>query len=585
MDRRIPLRERCVGVLALVTLAGCTAPRLSSHLAHDAGIAGVPTVAGDGSEAPDAGAVCTTATVSGPTIVNTSAGALRGALEDGTLIFRGIPYAEPPTGDRRFRPPEDKTCWSGVRDALEFGHDCPQIPLLGDGEVEGDEDCLVLNVWAPAAPRPDGKLRPVMFFIHGGGNFFGSSDMVLAQVNLYDGKALSKQDVVVVTINYRIGALGFLAHPDLMGEAGGAGGTNWGHLDQLAALRWVQANIAAFGGDAAQVTVFGESAGGMAVCALLASPLAKGLFSAAIMESGGCTASTPAQRLPLASRIVAEVGCTGAADVPACLRQVPASAYVKAVTLLENLNHFGYGLDLAFEAIIDGHLLTEPPLDSIAAGRFNKVPFMIGSNTDEFELFALMIPQSLFSSCSAYTSLIRGELGSAADMLLAAYPCTRDQDAHAAFVALATDGLFTCPAREIARVMVKQVPTYRYLFSYVRADPFFKALRAFHSSELAFVFGSYVHPSYTPPASEDALGDQMQRYWARFAEAHDPNGPKSPNDPSGAAGAGRGMTASSTVSWPAYDPAADDALRLDVPLSRTNGVRTANCDLWDKLSR
>jgi para-nitrobenzyl esterase len=236
------------------------------------------------------GGACTTDVMPGDGVVVTDHGAVRGVVSGDTYAYRGIPYAAPPVGPLRWRPPAPAACFDGVRDAAMFGARCPQTSDNGEGEVVGDEDCLQLNVVTPRAASAEP--RPILFWIHGGGFQSGSSSNETFGVNIYDPQeVVERTGVIVVTINYRLGPLGWLAHPTLAAEDSHQSTGNYGHLDQIAALAWVKANARAFGGDPDRVTIYGESAGGASVCNLISSPLAAGLFSGAIMQSGGCDAT------------------------------------------------------------------------------------------------------------------------------------------------------------------------------------------------------------------------------------------------------------------------------------------------------
>jgi para-nitrobenzyl esterase len=296
---------------------------------------------GTDASAPASRCVAVPSAPDDPLVVVTEAGELRGTDVGAASAFLGIPYAAPPVGEGRFRPPAAHACWEGVRPALAFGRVCPQ--LLASGGRFGDEDCLAANVWTPEARAT--TPRPVMVFIHGGAYLTGSGHQDLAfenSGNLYDGATLAtEQGAVVVTFNYRLGALGFFAHPALVAEDAHGSAGNYGTLDQIALLQWVQTNIRAFGGDPDRVMIFGESAGGLSTCLLLATPLARGLFHGALVESGGCQVATAASRLAQGEDIADRLGC----DDAACLRARPASDYVVAQRMRRPV-------DLRFRAIL-----------------------------------------------------------------------------------------------------------------------------------------------------------------------------------------------------------------------------------------
>src|SRR5437763_5992437 len=315
------------------------------------------------------------------TIVETTAGSVEGLVEDGLQVFRGIPYAQPPLGELRLRGPIAVEPWTGVRPAHTFGCWAPQAPPVTtlSGEMPGAqaEDCLALNVWTPST---DGA-RPVMVWIHGGGFVNGSGAS-----SLYGGSRLAARgDVVVVTVNYRLGVLGFLAHRDLADEACGGAAGNWGLLDQVAALRWVRENIAAFGGDPGNVTIFGESAGGMSVADLLVMPSARGLFRRAIVQSGPPNATTIERAEEVTAKLVAELGVAS----PAALRDVPTQAILdaQAVVVAERR---AAGLPLV--PGVDGVSIPTPPMQALADGAATGVDVMIGTNRDEAKMFMVSDP-------------------------------------------------------------------------------------------------------------------------------------------------------------------------------------------------
>src|SRR5262245_50502161 len=326
------------------------------------------------------------------TLIHLADGDVQGTVNEQTRQFLGIPFAAPPVGPLRWRPPEPPAPWQNVLQANAFAGACAQLASI-QGPASENEDCLYLNVWTPdPAPR---KRLPVMVWFHGGGNQQGSAGDPVpfpgVPGHFYDAHVLAQErGVVVVTINYRLNVFGFLAHAALAGEDPGhpyAG--NQGLLDQRAALQWVRANIVAFGGNQKKVTIFGESAGSEDVCLHVASPLSRKLFHRAISESGGCTTTTTtaANGAATPASLVAAVGCTGAPDELACLRQVPVA------TLLDQLRGDG-GIVQSFNfgPVVDGGFLPDQPRNLYDQRRFAKVPYILGSNTDEGTLFLLGVP-------------------------------------------------------------------------------------------------------------------------------------------------------------------------------------------------
>ncbi len=506
-----------------------------------------------GTATPDASTpeACRPPAAAGPLDVVTTHATVRGeALGADLRRHRGIRYAAPPVGELRWRAPAPPACAPAVVDALDYGPRCPQLDP-DRGTFAGAEDCLTVDVWSPAAPA---EPQPVMVFVHGGGNIVGAaSEAAFGAEPTFDGEVLARaQGAVVVTLQYRLGALGFFAH-----EALGEGGANWGLQDQVAALRWVQDNIAAFGGDPTRVLVFGESAGAANVCALLTMPSARGLFSAALMQSGGCGQPPLAERRAQGLELVEAAQCAGAAEPIACLRALGAEAVVRARPGVIDVAT-GRGTD--WGPAVDGALLPESPADAIAAGRDHPVPVIIGANLDETARSVAPI-----ASCAAYEALVRRHFPAGANAVLAIYPCADYPTPRDAFVALTSDLRFICPSRAVARARVRAgtAPLYRYFFTH-HLDNARQQQGAFHGLELAFVFGHLATPLYQPSAGELELSAAMGGYWARFAATGDPNG-------------------DGALAWPEYDASGDLHLELATPVRAADGVRAAQCDAWDRL--
>jgi para-nitrobenzyl esterase len=399
--------------------------------------------------------------------VTVDGGALAGRVDSasGALVFDGIPYAAPPVGELRWRPPRPVASWSGVRPANRLGNNCVQHQPYGDIDAAAagtSEDCLYLNVWTQST---EGR-RPVMVWIHGGGFFagFGGEER-------HNGGPLTRKGAVVVTLNYRLGAFGFMAHPALAADSPEHSSGNYGLLDQIAALQWVQRNIARFGGDPSRVTIFGESAGAMSVGTLIGSPLARGLFQRAILESG--TGTTLMQKRADAEaigiRIATALGVAGSDAVAAGrLRQAPADS-VLAVAVRTAPNR---GSPILFPSI-DGWVLPHPVDSAIATGSANVVPVIVGSNGDE------------------------------------------------------SQAVFGAPSRSFARLITSRGSrAYLYLYTRVGDDSASRRMGAYHSSEITFVFGRpaplQAVAGHTP--YDATLADAMSDYWAAFAASGDPNG-------------------------------------------------------------
>ena len=459
---------------------------------------------------------------SGPRVA-TDAGIVEGRVDSasGILHFSGIPYAAPPVGELRWRPPQPVTPWQGVRMADRPARNCMQVRVFDDIDAFAagvSEDCLYLNVWTAAT---SGTPRPVMVWIHGGGFFagFGGEER-------HHGARLAQKGAVVVTLNYRLGPLGFLAHPALSRESPHGVSGNYALLDQVAALGWVRRNIARFGGDPARVTIFGESAGAFSVGTLVASPLARGLFHGAILESG--TGMGFSQSRDVAEgdgvRYAFALGVTGTGpDAAARLRAIPAE------TLLAVLQRRPPAVPggapgspraaLRLAPVVDGWFLPMRPDSAVATGAANLVPAIVGSNADE------------------------------------------------------SSEIFGAPARALARTLAARgVPAWLYLFSRAGEDSASRARGAYHSAEITFVFGRPrpILASAGRAAYDSTLAEAMSDYWVAFAAGRDPNGPPA---------AGR------LPPWPRYDAATDAALELGATIVARQGVRRAVYDSLDALAR
>ena len=502
--------------------------------------------------APTAEQRCAVPARLGPAEVQVDQGRLRGASAQGVASFLGVPYAAAPTGERRFRAPASAACWDGVRDATAYGSRCAQPD--GRGGVEGAEDCLVLNVWAP--DRPAAAPRPVLVWVHGGDNVRGAAHGAAGSANLVDGAALAaSRDAVVVTLNFRLGALGFLAHPDLSLEGEGAG--NLGLLDVRAALEWVRRNAAAFGGDASQVLLFGEGSGALDVCALLAMPRAQGLFQAALLQSGACEAGALLAREEVGRTLVDGLGC--GADAAACLRRAPLEALVG---LSPESPPLVRAWDLPWGPVVDGDWLPRAPREALATGQVAAPGVAVGHNAQEFELF---LPPDAADGCDAARALYGQAFGALAPLVEQRYPCGDDALARATAVRALTDAVYACPARRAAREATRGGATaYRYLFAQGRAHGPLAPLGAYHSAELPVLFGTLRAEGYAPTPADERLGRQMQDYWTSL-----PRG--APASPSGPA-------------WTRYLPSEDNALVLAQDLRLEPAAGASACDFWDAVA-
>lgn len=507
---------------------------------------------GDGGQGPR----CPVEVTPEPGLVVTEAGAVQGEAFPGGegFAYLGIPYVAPPVGPRRWRAPEPAPCFDGVFDARTFSAECPQYG--DDGGIIGDEDCLGLNVWTPAvSPRPDqADLRPVLFWIHGGGHEQGSGSRAV-----YDGTPFARdRDVVVVTFNYRLGPLGFLAHPDL--DAPDVPSGNYGMRDQLAALTWVHDNIRAFGGDPERVMIFGQSAGSVSTCRLLVSPPAAGMFSAAVLQSGGCVATAKDRAEQTGRRFAEDAGCPPTVDARACLAERSAAELIAAFDRLESgANSVGLG---TWSGVIDGVMLPEAPRDLIAAGRHHRVPVIVGSTREENGREAPPI-QTEAQYEETVRTLYAGLPEAVLEAALAAYPVEDYASPRAAYVALTSDGRFTCGARRDATLLAESQsePVYRYLFAHTadNGSAALTALGAWHGIELFFVFGTL--ETSTPLASgpgDDATTAAVQSAWTALAQ---------------------GRSVGEQTGWPEWD---GTRLRLfDAGFTDVDDPRAETCDFWD----
>jgi para-nitrobenzyl esterase len=477
-------------------------------------------------------------------VVDTTAGQIEGRVKNDVLLFAGIPYAAPPIGDLRFAPPAPHAGWTGVRDATRFAAMAPQgvgatSLLAGAGEApQWSEDCLFLNVQTPAL---DGGRRPVLVWIHGGGFTSGAGS-----VPWYNGASFVRNgDVVVVSINYRLGAFGWTHRPDP--DPALAANGNAGLLDQVAALQWVQQNIAAFGGDPGNVTIFGESAGGMSVATLMGTPAAAGLFHRAVAQSGAAGSTRSAdQASDVTARLLAALGV----DDVTGLRAVDAEAVLAAQQKIEGdliREPDAGGLLLPYAPVVDGATLPEAPLDAIAAGSAEGVTLLTGTNRDVWNLFGLM------GSNQADEDAIVRRLGRIIDdprSFLDIYRKVHDgKDHNALWSAIMTDRVFRIPCVRLAETQATREPggTYHYQFDF--ASPALDGrLGSCHALEIPFVFDNLNQPCvsfFAGPNPPQAVADAMHRAWIAFAHRGDPNHDGLP-------------------AWPAYDAVSRPTMHFDV---------------------
>jgi para-nitrobenzyl esterase len=511
-------------------------------------------------------------------VVTVAGGRIRGVRREDLWSFSGIPYARAPIGDLRWRPPQPPLPWDDVRDASSFGPIAPQrvaeAGLASPADPRADhaqsEDCLTLNVWTPELPEeptPDsGRGRPVMVWLHGGGFTSGSGS-----VFLYRGEHLARHgDAVVVTINYRLGALGWLGHRG-MGDADGFIG-NWGLLDQVAALRWVQDHIAAFGGDRDLVTVFGESAGGFSVVALMAAPPAAGLFRRAIVQSGGPHVHSVAQAEDAGDRLAATLGLS--ACTRAALESVPATELVAATDEMSKARPDPGSISLPFLPVVDGVFLLRDPLTALERGAARGVDLLIGTNRDELTLFALGRPELLgMDEAGTRRWVSHAAPDVPTEELMEAYREARSVrgeplDPSALMVAIGSDGVFRWPSLQVAAAQqALGGPTFVYLFEW-ESPAFGGLLGSCHGLELPFVFGVAHVPVvqlFTGVGTEvEALSSQMQQAWLSFARYGDP------------------AQGTSGEHWPAWDPRKRSTMVFGPQTGVTDGPRNPELAPWER---
>jgi para-nitrobenzyl esterase len=484
------------------------------------------------------------------------------------VVFKGIPFAAPPIGESRWKPPAPIQPRPGVVSATEYGPACIQSngnivfqrdiaavfgtdPDLVPELWTTSEDCLYLNVWTDNWGGDE--LRPVMVWIYGGNNMDGT-----AAESPYDGGNLARKGAVVVTFNYRVNVFGFLAHPDLTAESEQASSGNYALLDQMAALQWVQRNIATFGGDPGRVTIFGESAGATNVAYLLASPLAKGLFHRAVVQSGGYTVSefrTLKDGEQTGEGLAEALGVDDSEDVLAAMRSLGADQIHS--TALETIP-----LGVNFP-VVDGWVLPDAPARIFEAGHHNDVPLVIGVTADEWTTLRGYFPDV---TVDRMRLLLGSMYGGLAPEALELYPATTDDEAFVAADRALTDWWFVCPSKFIADRMDRvSSPAYFYVFTRRLSAPGGEELGAYHAAELPYVFDNLDDEPWVPRLEYDQeLADMMSTYWVQFATSGNPNVEGFPG-------------------WPRYTVESEDYLELGDEVGARAQIRPGICDLFDEL--
>lgn len=558
MGRKIKITLLLSGLVCCTTEIVQTDAGTDAFLHDDVAMAGADAVApGDGADPCEA-----LVADPRPGFVLTDRGLVEGSLEGNTYVYKGIHYGANPTGVRRWRPPEHVACWSGVKQANQYAERCPQPAFTG--QAVGSEDCLALNIWSPIQSQDDEEAQalPVMFFIHGGSHVVGSASDRIFGIDIYDGRALAEiGPAIVVTINYRLGALGYLVHPALAAESEHNVSGNYGLLDQIAALKWVQKNIAAFGGDPQRVMVFGQSAGAIATCALVSSPQAKGLFSRALMISGNCSVFTPAVAAAGGETFVKDLKCADVEDVAGCLRGKSIAKIIATP-----MRFYGSAEDSGFNsASIDGWLIPQAPQATLAAGGHNTMPMIMTTTDDEYTTLLGLYGTTTVVTEKAYEEMIASQFGAdSTPTLMAWYPVADYETPNDAWLALLGDYGFVCPTRRALKASrANQADgVWRGHFTHGFSFGPLAVYGAGHGMDVYFTFGHLNYSGAQPTEAEGALSAEMMGYWTRFAATGDPNG-------------------SGAMFWAAYEVESDNYLRLDTPLAAAQGVHSSKCDLWD----
>jgi para-nitrobenzyl esterase len=460
-------------------------------------------------------------------------GAVEGVVKNGLAAYLGIPFAAPPLGELRWREPRPAAPWQGIRKATSFAPACMQtgVSMPGEKPPPTSEDCLYLNIWTPA--KAAAERLPVIVWIHGGGYTNGATSMPL-----YGGDRLAKRGVIVISIAYRLGPLGFLAHPDLTAESAHHSSGNYGLLDQIAALQWIHRNVAAFGGDPQCVTIAGQSSGAMSVSMLMASPRARGLFHRAIGQSGGLFEPlrlAPAYLLPNAERDgKAYAASVGVASI-AALRKLPVAELLKGKT--GSVSH----------PVIEPYVLPAAPYDALSSGGYNDVPLLVGFNADEARAFVDVAQVK----AATFAADIMRSFGSLPPPLIEAYPHTTDELARQARLDLERDLRFGWDMWAWARLQLKSGHSPVYFYYFEQQPPFptgslYERWGASHFAELWYMFDHLDQETWRWSAGDRQLAARMSSYWTNFAKHGDPNGAGLPP-------------------WPTFN--GDMALRLRSPVS------------------
>jgi para-nitrobenzyl esterase len=497
-------------------------------------------------------------------VVHTQNGDVQGVQRGQVESFKAIPYAKPPKGDLRWQPPQDPDPWNGTRDASDFSAKCPQNQLRRGSDVFiGDEDCLYLNVFEPSGANG----LPVIVFFHGGSLVDESASYTAPDlVPVYDGSRLAEHGkVVVVTLNYRLGPFGFLSHKELSKETGYKGSGNQGYMDQVQALKWVQNNIAAFGGDPNDVTIFGQSAGGTSVWVHISSPLSKGLFHRAIVDSA---VEDKAVDLGTAegrgAALSTKLHCANARDELDCMR---SKSIRDVLSAMPNASRTNAG---TYDPVVDGHVLTASPIDIMKNGTHNHVPIIQGNDAEEESVLDDDVSKGIKTEGDFYKAVweaVQRIPGAKYSELVRLYPVDKYPSPRQAYNAIDADRRYICTSRTVLRALSASQPEYfvgRFLYTHTYSDGPFAYYGASHGYELLFIFDRLRAMEFLPTRDEVHLVKTFQDTWGEFAKAGVP--PKS-------------------LSWKKYNSNEDNYIKFDTVMSADDHLSADQCDYWDGLAK
>jgi len=502
--------------------------------------------------------------------VQTRFGAIQGTTSDSVAAFLGIPFAKPPLGALRWRVPEQPDAWLTTLQTTAFKPSCPQKEFEQGstvGTIVGNEDCLYLNVWTPQTALQSGATRlPVLVFIHGGGNQQGSASSITGGTRIYDGRNIARRgNAVIVTIQYRLGSLGFLVHPELEQEQSSGRAGNYAVLDQILALRWVRENITRFGGDTSRTMIFGESAGGLNVGNLLTSPLAAGLFQRACIQSAAPIINDYAD-----SRIKSIAFVNGFVPSGTDAAKISQMRTLSIERLLADVSSpiSGGVVQQTWQPVVDGVVFPRAPQQAFESRAFNQVPLLIGSNADEM---SLSVPPTV--TPALFRAFVAQSLPQAfqARALQLYPPGTTNAEARNSYIQLVSDGQFTASVRRTARWVAQNQsqPVWRYFFSHRHTVPQLAAFGSYHGMELFYVFNTWENATLGRGAlfsnQDAAVQNAMLRYWVNFAATGNPNG-------------------TGLAEWRQFDAVRDCYMEIKAQPDGTQcGLLTAKSDFWDDV--